>query len=107
MFHRLAGLVVVSLCSPLLAQDSAKWFELKDFGPVTRRLAVTVQNPADVPVEAALVHLPLKDLQGALPDAKEARLCVVDPAAKPARRDAADQNFVPFQISHDKEKDNR
>ena len=45
MFHRLIGLVVFALCSPLLAQDSGKWFELKDFGPVTRRLAVTIENP--------------------------------------------------------------
>jgi hypothetical protein len=61
---------------------------------------VTIENPADVPVEAALVHVPLKDLQRALPDAKERQLCVVDPSTKPARRDAADQDFVPFQISN-------
>jgi hypothetical protein len=83
------------------AQEPTKWFELKDFGPVTKRLVVTVENPADVPVEAALVHVALKELQRALPDAKDRQLCVIDPATKPARRDAADQNFVPFQVSND------
>src|SRR5438874_5313141 len=76
---------------------AADWFELKDFGPVTQRVAVTVENPADVPVEAALVHTPLTELQKTLPDAKPDQLCVVDPATdrEKIKRDAADQNFVP------------
>src|SRR5437773_11776557 len=80
---------------------AADWFELKDFGPVTQRIAVTVENPADVPVEAALVHLPLAEVQKVLPDAKTDQLCVVDPDHKPARRDAADLEFVPHQVSND------
>jgi hypothetical protein len=79
--------------------DAADWFELKDFGPVTERVAVTIENPADVPVEAALVHLPLSDLAKSLPDAKADQICVVDPETKPAKRDAAELNFVPHQVS--------
>jgi hypothetical protein len=45
-----------------LSVAAEPWFELKDFGPVTQRVAVTVENPADVAVEAALVHLPLAEL---------------------------------------------
>jgi hypothetical protein len=60
-----------------------------------------VENPADVPNEAAVVHLPLGELQSKLPDAKVNQVCVVDPATKPAKREAADQNFVPAQISQD------
>src|SRR5690349_765758 len=102
--HMIRSLVIhailIALASAAFAQDTGKWFDLKDLGPVTQRLVVTIENPADVPVEAALVHVPLKDLQRALPDAKERQLCVVDPSTKPARRDAADQAFVPFQISN-------
>lgn len=77
------------------------WFDLKDFGPLTQRVAITVENPADVPVEAALVHIPLSDLAKALPDAKSAQICVVDPEHKPAKRDAADQEFIAHQVSND------
>ena len=94
------SLAVVLLLSAAPAR-SADWFELKDFGPLTQRVAVTVENPADVPVEAALVHIPLADLQKTLPDAKADQLCVVDPQHKPAKRDAADLEFVPHQVSND------
>src|SRR3954463_2492613 len=90
----------LSLAASSAARAADGWFELKDFGPVSQRIAVTIENPADVPVEAALVHLPLSDLQKTLPDAKDGQLCVVDPAAETqAKRDAADLNFVPHQVS--------
>lgn len=102
MFQRLAGIAIFSaLCSQSFAENPSRWFDLKDFGPVTQRVAITIENPANVLVEAALVHLSLKDLQRALPDAKAGHLCVVDPETKSARRDATDQNFVPFQVSND------
>jgi hypothetical protein len=79
------------------------WFDLKDFGPVTQRVAVTIENPADVPNKAALVHIPMSDLQKVDADAKADQLCVVDPARDRSRirRDAADQNFIPHQVSND------
>ena len=79
--------------------DAADWFELKDFAPVTERVAVTIENPADVPVEAALVHLPLSELSQKISDAKADQICVVDPETNPAKRDAAELNFVPHQVS--------
>jgi hypothetical protein len=99
MKTRTAAVAVLFFASAALADDA--WFELKDFGPVTQRVAVTVENPADVPVEAAVVHVPLKELQQKLPDAKEGQVCVVDPETKPAPRAAADLNFVPAQVSAD------
>src|SRR6059058_1333063 len=99
MIRKFALLALVLLTCNLAR--AADWFDLKDFGPVTQRVAVTVENPADVPVEAALVHLPLGDLQKTLPDAKADQLCVVDPEHKPAKRDAADLEFVPHQVSSD------
>jgi Domain of unknown function (DUF4861) len=98
----ISPLVVFFLfASTVCAADASKWFELKDFGPLTQRVAVTVSNPADVPVEAALVHIPMADLQKVLPDAKADQLCVVDPQHKPAKRDAADLEFVPHQVSQE------
>jgi hypothetical protein len=97
---RLFLLVVVLLCLDPHAR-AADWFELKDFGPVTQRVAVTIENPANIPVEAALVHLPLSDLTRTLSGAKADQICVVDPETKPAKRDAAELNFVPHQVSSD------
>jgi hypothetical protein len=91
----------ISLSIAAGAQAADQWFELKDFGPVTQRLAVTIENPADAPVEAALVHLPLAELRTKLPDARADQLCVVDPQSSPAKREAADANFIPDQVSND------
>ena len=82
-----------------------KWFELKDFGPLTQRVAVTVENPADVPVEAALVHIPMGELRKTLSDASPNKVCVVDPAnprynaTTQPKRDRANEYFVPHQVS--------
>ncbi len=85
---------------PLRWRARADWFELKEFGPVTQRLAVTIENPSDAPISAALVHLPLADLPKTLPDAKDGQLCVVgDAPAKKPKREEANEWFVPFQIS--------
>src|SRR5947207_15657150 len=97
----LVVIVILLIAHPSWAADAGTWFELKDFGPLTQRVAVTVENPADVPFEAALVHLPLADLQKTLPDAKADQLCVIDPKHKPAKRDAADLEFVSSQVSND------
>jgi hypothetical protein len=89
------------ICSgPCLGADQ-NWFTLKDFGPVTQRIAVTIENPADVPNEAALIHIPMADLRKIDPDAKAGQICVVDPARDRSkiRREAPDQNFVPSQVS--------
>src|SRR6059058_5692279 len=95
--------ILLALVLMPCARAADAWFELKDFGPVTQRLAVTVENPADVPVEAALVHLPLADLQKSLPDAKAGQLCVVDPAGpeNQPKRDRANEWFVPHQVSNE------
>src|SRR5687768_13360992 len=83
-----------------------QWFELKDFGPVTQRVAVTIENPADVPVEAALVHLPMPELRKTLPQAYPNNICVVDPnnprnnATTQPKRDRANEYFVPHQVSN-------
>lgn len=91
------SLALVGAAGPARAADA--WFELKDFGPVTQRVAVTLENPADVPVEAALVHIPMADLRKTLPDARAGQVCVVDPAHKPAKRDAAHEEFIPHQVN--------
>jgi hypothetical protein len=96
-------MIGMGVAAPAHPARGADWFELKDFGPLTERVAVTVENPADVPVEAALVHLPLAEVQKVLPDAKPDQLCVVDPALDRSdiKRDAADKQFVPHQVSND------
>jgi hypothetical protein len=105
----LAVAVAISFALVLLpAQVRAadQWFELKDFGPLTQRVAVTVENPADVPVEAALVHIPMPELRKTLPDAMPNKICVVDPnnprnnATTQPKRDRADEYFVPHQVSN-------
>src|SRR5437667_12212512 len=103
MRNQIMTLLMVMLLFAAQSHAADPWFELKDFGPVTQRLAVTVENPADVPVEAALVHLPLADLQKTLPDAKAGQLCVVDPAgpATSPKRDRANEWFIPHQVSND------
>ena len=100
--RKLMVMVAISFAFCAHSRAAEEWFELKDFGPVTQRVVVTIENPADVPVEAALVHLPLEELKKTLPDAKADNICVVDPAQdrKNIKRDAADQNFVPHQVSN-------
>lgn len=93
-------LIMVVLGAGSVACAADKWFELKDFGPVTQRVAVTVENPADVRNEAAVVDLKMSDIRQVLPDAKRDQIVVVDPKTKPAPREAANLNFVPFQVSH-------
>src|SRR5690349_16809593 len=94
----LAACLVLTISLPLRAAD---WLEIKDFGKLTQRLGVTVENPADVDVQAALAHVPMADLQKSLPDAKEGQLCVADPNNKTQpKRDRANEYFVPFQISN-------
>jgi hypothetical protein len=97
-----AVLTTMFACGVSRAAAAEKWFELKDFGPVTQRVAVTVENPADVPVQAALVHIPMADLRKTLPDARVGQVCVVDPSANATtqpKRDRANENFVPHQVS--------
>ncbi|MEA2707710.1 MAG: hypothetical protein QOF78_311 [Phycisphaerales bacterium] len=95
--------IISVLTVPRAARAADTWFDLKDFGPVTQRVAVTVENPADVPVEAALVHLPMAEVRKVLPDARFDRVCVVDPAANATtqpKRDRANEYFVPHQVSN-------
>src|SRR5688572_5055075 len=98
--------LTIALFSGGSSRAADQWFELKDFGPVTQRVAVTIENPADVPVEAALVHLPMPELRKTLPQAYPNNICVVDPnnprnnATTQPKRDRADQNFVPHQVSN-------
>ena len=100
----LVALLAIVWCGPARAADApANWFELKDLGPLTQRVAVTVENPADVPVEAALVHIPMGDLRKLLPDAAPNKVCVVDPSANATtqpKRDRANEWFVPHQVSN-------
>ncbi|MEO6437269.1 MAG: DUF4861 family protein, partial [Tepidisphaeraceae bacterium] len=91
--------VAIIVTSARWSRAAEPWFELKDFGAVTQRVAVTVENPADVPVEAALVHIAMDELRKTLPEAKIGQVCVVDPAHKPAKRDAAELEFVAHQVS--------
>jgi hypothetical protein len=109
IFSVVAIVVVVVLGSALAsvarAADAAaaKWFELKDLGQLTQRVAVTIENPADVPVQAALVHIPMGDVRKALPDAAPGRVCVVDPSANATtqpKRDRANEFFIPHQVSN-------
>src|SRR5687767_674863 len=76
-------LMTIFLTSALPSRDAraadAPWFELKDFGPLTQRVAVTVENPADVPVQAALVHISMPELRKTLKQAYPDTVCVVDP----------------------------
>lgn len=100
----LALAIALMLTQAARAAD-APWFTLKDFGPLTQRVAVTVENPADVPVQAALVHIPMGTLRQALPDARPNQVCVVDPnnprnnATTQPKRDRANEYFVPHQVS--------
>lgn len=98
----LAAIASLALSIPAArAADNDPWFELKNFGPVTHRVAVTVENPADVDVDSALVHIPMNQLRKADPDCKYNQVCVVDPAADRShiRRDAAELNFIPSQVN--------
>jgi len=56
------------------------------------RFPITVTNTSDAQIPAALVHVPLHDLDGS-------KVAVIDPATPKPKRDAADLNFVPFQVS--------
>src|ERR1051325_8876587 len=95
-----AAACLLALCSSSIAR-AVDWPNIPGLGQLTQRLAVTVENPAEVPNEAALVHLSLADLSKTLPDAKLDQLVVMDPATPLAKREQADANFVPFQISSD------
>lgn len=77
---------------------AADWIKLEgvDF---TSRAAVTVENPADVDDDAALVHISMAELGTVLSDAHAEQVAVVDPTTSPAKREQADKNFVPFQVS--------
>jgi hypothetical protein len=88
---------LVTISAP--AARAAEWFRLPG-AEFNQRQAVTVENTTDVPTDAALVHIPLADLQKTLPDAKANQLAVVEPGTKPSARDRADENFVPFQVNH-------
>ncbi|HZZ42869.1 MAG TPA: DUF4861 family protein [Tepidisphaeraceae bacterium] len=92
-------LAVLTTASLATLAPAADWLDLKDFGPVTQRVSVTVENPADVADPAALVHIRMADLRKVDPDANFNQVCVVDPDAKRAKREAADGNFIPFQIN--------
>lgn len=96
--RKLVSIALLSLACASVAH-AADWFELKEFQPLTQRVAVTVENPAKVDAPAAVVRIPMGDLRKVLPDAKPGQVAVVDPATKPAPRTAADRNFVPFQVS--------
>lgn len=93
---------LVDFTAPARAAD-APWFTLQDFGPLTQRVAVTVENPADVPVKAALVHIPMRELRQTLPDARPNTIAIVDPSANATtqpKRDRANEHFVPHQVSN-------
>ena len=98
-----AALAFALPTAPARAADPL--FEMKDFGPLTQRVAVTVTNPADVPVQAALVHVPMGELRKQLPQANPRTVCVVDPnnprnnATTQPKRDRANEYFVPHQVS--------
>jgi len=100
---RISGAMAVTLMMLLVGASQCLaaegWLELQGLGVLSNRVSVTVENPSDVPDDAALVHLPLGELGKALPDAKAGQVAVVDPSVKPAPREQADKNFVPFQIS--------
>jgi hypothetical protein len=95
-------MAAILFCLGTIASAQDKWFTLQDFGPVTQRLAITVENPSDVPYDAAWVDIrELNGLKSLLPDAADGHIVVVDPSAKPAPRESANLNFVPFQVSND------
>jgi len=103
--NKLTLLLVAALALVLggTARAAEKWFDLKDLGPLTQRVAVTVENPADVPVQAALVHIPMGELRKLLPDAGPNKICVVDAAGNATtqpKRDRANEFFVPHQVSN-------
>lgn len=89
----LSILTLAALASPAAAAD---WLKLEGI-TFTSRISVTVDNPNDAPVDAALVHIPLGDLAKLLPDAKPGQIGVVDPTTPPPKRDAADKWFIPSQ----------
>jgi hypothetical protein len=95
-------IAAILLCAASIGLAKDKWFELADFGPVTQRLSVTLENPSDVPCDAACVDIrELSGFKSWLADAADGHIVVVDPSAKPSPRESANLNFVPFQVSND------
>lgn len=95
--HLLAVLVLSMAVGPVVL--GADWPKIEALN-FTQRLAITVENPSDVPTGAGLVHIPLAELSKSLPDAKAGQVAVIDPTTPTPKRDAADQYFVPFQTSN-------
>jgi hypothetical protein len=88
-------LLLVALTGTTFAAD---WPDIEGMN-FTHRVAVTLENPADVNDESALVHLSLAELKKVFPDASiQRQIAVIDSAAPPAKRERADENFVQFQI---------
>jgi hypothetical protein len=101
MRFKLLMATIVSLIVGAVSARAADWPNIEGLGELTQRQSITVENPADVPTEAALVHVALSELAKTLPDAKAGQVAVIDPAAEPAKREQADRNFVPFQVSNE------
>src|SRR3954453_9170435 len=93
-------LIVCSAAACARAADNGNWLHLEGLGQLTQRLTVTVQNPADVDTDSALVHIKLSDLSSKLPDAKDGQVAVTyaaPPRTEP-KKDRANEWFVPFQV---------
>src|SRR5882724_7465959 len=94
---RLLTLAIVLIATA--GAGGADWLNVPDLN-FTQRLSITVENPADVATDPALVHIALADLAKALPDGKPGQLAVVDPAMnRTPARDRANEYFVPFQVN--------
>lgn len=82
-------LTMTLLITSTLAQGQA-WLDIRDL-PFTQRQAVTVENPADVDSDSALVRLPIT-----IPG-NRVGLAPLAPRTGIAR-DKVDQFFIPFQV---------
>src|SRR4051812_24235422 len=94
------ALLLLIVCS-LVPRASAKdWLQLDGLGELTQRLAITVENPADVDTDSALVHVRLADVAPKLPDAKDGQVAVTEstPPKTEPKKDRANEYFVPFQV---------
>src|SRR5438046_589872 len=87
---------VTAIASSAVAKD---WLQLEGLGDLTRRVTITVENPGDVDMDSALVHIPLSELSSKLPDAKDGQIAIADPTTKEPKRDAADLFFVSSQVN--------
>jgi len=96
----LALVLLIGSVAPARAADNGNWLQLEGLGQLTQRLTVTVQNPADVDTDSALVHIKLSDLSSKLPNAKDGQVAVTytEPPKTEPKKDRANEWFVPFQV---------